>query len=232
MKKSVICGLAVLSLVVSQAANAITISGSVGGAPTGTSRVNFDNLALGAAGGTATGPNGSVNVSFITDGQTVMGAVIGEYAKPWLSGGNGNGFGALGSDQVNGADETKYITSGAGAGRAILDFGAASLNYFGLLWGSIDDYNTLEFWNGATLVDSVTGTDVLASANGDQGVNGTLYVNFNSSVAFNKVVARSDASHAFEFDNVAYSAVPDSGLTIALLGMGLLGLGCLRGKLA
>jgi hypothetical protein len=45
-------------------------------------------------------------------------------------------------------------------------------------------------------------------------------------------VVASSSQYAFEFDNVAYSAVPDSGMTIALLGMGLLGLGCLRGKLA
>jgi hypothetical protein len=229
MKKSVICGLAVLSLVVSQAANAITITGSVGGAPSGTSRINFDNLALGSAGGTATGPNGSVDVSFNPDGQTVVGAVLGQYAAPWLSGGNGSGFAAGGADQADGEDLTKYLTTGLG--EAILDFGNVSLNYFGLLWGSIDHYNTLKFYNGNSLVDTVTGTDVFAGANGDREVNGTMYVNIDTSAAFNRVVA-SSSQYAFEFDNVAYSAVPDSGMTIALLGMGLLGLGCLRGKLA
>jgi len=230
MNKSMMCGLAVLSLVVSQTANANVISASVGGAPIGSSRINFDNLALGPAGGTATGPNGSVDVSFIPDGQTVGGAVVNEYAAPWLSGGNGSGFAAGGLDQANGVDRTEYLTTGLG--EAILNFGSdASLNYFGLLWGSIDNYNTLRFYYGNTLIDTVTGTDVFAGANGDQGMNGTMYVNIDTSAAFNRVVA-SSSQYAFEFDNVAYKSVPDGGMTFALLGMSLISLSWLRRKLA
>ncbi len=103
--------------------------------------------------------------------------------------------------------------------------------YFGLLWGSVDDYNTLSFYNGLTPVGSITGIDVLASPNGDQGVNGTVYVNINSDTAFTKVVATS-SKYAFEFDNVAYSKenIPDGGSTLALLGGVITFLGAVRRK--
>ena len=97
--------------------------------------------------------------------------------------------------------------------------------YVGLLWGSVDSYNTLSLYNGSTLVGAVTGTDVTSNANGDQGELGTFYVNINSSESFNKVVATSSA-YAFEFDNVAYNptAVPEpSTFMLAIIG----GLGAL-----
>ena len=100
--------------------------------------------------------------------------------------------------------------------------------YFGLLWGSIDGYNSLEFYNGADSVGRVTGRDVVGSPNGDQGVNGTVYVNVNSTLDFDRVIARS-SSYAFEFDNLSFGSqrnalgrnvpAPQSGV---LLGLGLI----------
>src|SRR5688572_8508995 len=55
-----------------------------------------------------------------------------------------------------------------------------SYNYFGLYWGSIDDYNSLEFYNGDTLLKTVKGLDVIQSgaALGDQISSGAnRYVN-------------------------------------------------------
>jgi len=187
----------------------LTISGSVGGAAIGAYKVNFDDLALGSGGGTANGPNGSVNVSFVTDGQSVVGAVAGQYAPPYLSGFNGTGFGS----QPMGPDTTTYLTTGMGAGRAILTW-TSGQKYLGLLWGSVDDYNTLELWNGTTYVGTVTGAEALASPSGNQGVNGTVYVNIYSDLAFDKVIA-SSTQYAFEFDNVAYSAVPEPTTMVA-----------------
>jgi len=220
------------ALVTCPVANAsLTISGSVGGAPTGVNKVNFDDLTLGSIGGTATGPSGTVGVSFVTDGQAVAGAVGGQYAMPWLSGGNGTGFGA--PNQPNGQDVTTYLTSGISDGTtfgaAILTF-STPLHYIGLLWGSVDSYNTLSLYNGTTLVGTVTGSQVLASPNGDQGINGTLYVNITSTLAFDIVKATS-TQYAFEFDNVAYSAVPEPTTMVAgagALGLALLGIGRAR----
>ena len=69
-----------------------------------------------------------------------------------------------------------------------------------------------------------------ASPNGDQGVNGTLYVNISLGApgdqAFNRVVATS-SQYAFEFDNLAFSATPPAvpePASMILFGSGLVGL--------
>ncbi|MHB1208017.1 MAG: Npun_F0296 family exosortase-dependent surface protein [Rhodospirillaceae bacterium] len=199
------------------------ISAAVGGAPSGVSYVNFDNLALGAAGGTS----GGVGVSFASDGQVVNGASTGLYAAPFISNSNGALFGDA---TVSGVDTTNYITSGVGKVTLTMP---GSEKYLGLLWGSVDTFNTLEFFIGSTSVGTVTGADIFAFATGDQGVNGTYYANIVSSLAFDSVVATS-TSHAFEIDNVAYnptSPLPEP-ISLGLMGFGLLGLGAARRRKA
>ena len=133
----------------------------------------------------------------------MQGSQSGLYAAPYLSNGNGTVFG----DPNNGPDATTYLSTGVGSVTLALP---GEEKYVGLLWGSVDSYNTLSLYNGLTLVGTVTGTDVTASANGDQGELGTFYVNINSTDSFDRLVATS-SSYAFEFDNVAYntSAVPE-----------------------
>ena len=95
-----------LMLSVSHAGAAtLTVTSSVGGAPTGISYVNFDNLTLGSGGGTS----GGVTVSMSPDGQAVQGPASGLYAPPVLSNNNGVLFG----DNTNGPDATTYLTSGS-----------------------------------------------------------------------------------------------------------------------
>lgn len=213
-----------LSLAATAAANPLTIVSVVGGAPgaSGTNYETFNSLTPGDR-STVTLVSG-LTVSFGFDAQPVQGKEDSVYAQPWLSGNNGLQFG----NQPDGVDQTVYLTSGStgtsiGAG-VTLSF-AGPQRYFGLLWGSVDKYNTLSFYDAANqLVGQITGADVTASANGDQGKNGTFYVNINSSKPFNSVVATS-SSYAFEFDNVAWNAhqigVPEPGI-LGLFGMGLL----------
>jgi hypothetical protein len=187
----------------------ITYDASVGGAPTGVNYANFDGLPLGAAGGISNG----ITVSFTGDGQAVQGSQSGVYAAPFLSNGNGTLFG----DPNNGPDTTTYLSTGTGSVTLTMP---GQEKYFGLLWGSVDKFNTLSFYDGSTLVGSLTGADVTSGANGNQGEFGTFYVNINSSESFDKVVATS-SQIAFELDNVAYnvSAVPEpSSFILAFIG--------------
>lgn len=191
----------------------LVVNATIGGAPAGVAYVNFDNLASGNAGGAS----GGVQVSFSGDGQIVTGSASGVYAAPYLSNNNGVLFG----DASNGPDATSYVTSGIGSAKFMFP---AFEHYVGLLWGSVDSYNTLSFYDGATLVGTMTGTDVTAAANGDQGINGTYYVNIISTLGFDSVVATS-SSYAFEFDNVAYDTsqniLTPEPFSLALFGTGL-----------
>lgn len=198
---------------------ALTVSASVGGAPTGVNYFNFNTDA----------PSGQIqSVTFSgTAAGYATGSASGIYAAPYISNGNGLAFG-----DPDGVDASRYVTSGIGS--ATVTF-ATTMKYVGLLWGSVDRYNTLSFYDGATFVGSITGANVTAAANGDQGVNGTYYVNVTSDTAFDRIVATS-SQYAFEFDNLAYNTkapppdgqgLPEPG-TLGLIGAALLGLAGLR----
>jgi len=231
--KSLLLATAILSAAGAGATEAaLSVSGSVGGAPTGVALDNLDWLGLGTAGGLS--PQSGLTVTFAGGGRAVQGSVGGQYAAPFLSGGNGAGFGnPIGAaNQPNGADGTIYATTAAGGSSVTIllpENGGAGYRYFGLLWGSVDGYNTLSFFDGDTLVGSITGGDVTASPNGNQGVNGTLYVNITSTAAFDRVVATS-SSFAFEFDNLAFNpTVPvPAPAALGVFGVALLGLAWAR----
>jgi hypothetical protein len=183
-----------VSAISSASIAATTLSGVAGGTPVGAGPyVNFDNLA--PAGGVA---GGGITVSFngVEAGPVALPDVVNRYAAPYITGGNGASFG---NNQPDGPNITRYLSTGIGQVKMQLD---QYHNYFGLLWGSVDDYNTLSFYDGANLLFSYTGLDVDRLASGSQSAAGTFYVNINSDAAFDRVVA-SSASYAFEFDNVA-----------------------------
>lgn len=206
----------------SNAQAALAINAAVGAAPVELSFVTFDELPLGSGGGITDG----ITVLFADGAQAVQGSVGGDYAEPYLSNSNGFHF----DHQSDGLDTTTYLSTGLGKIMLILP---SFENDIGLLWGSVDWYNTLDLYAGTTLVGSMSGTDVTSIAAGNQGVDGTFYVNIHSTLPFDAVVALS-SQYSFEFDDVAFDSpapMPEPG-TMALLGIGVISLGYARRKLA
>ncbi len=210
---------------------ALTISAAIGGAPSGVTRENFDAPVTNGL-GTATG----VGVQWTGQAGQVSGAASGRYAAPWLSGDNGQGFGAGGTDQPAGRDASPYLYVFTGATLTLTL--PIMAKYVGLLWGSIDGYNTLRLFNGETLVGTVGGADAAAAAStlpdGNQQGQGTAYVNIITTAVFNRLVFTS-GSPSFEFDNLAFNALvpggPDPAVVagpaaLALFLLGLAGLAC------
>ncbi len=93
--------------------------------------------------------------------------------------------------------------------------------------GSLDSYNTISFYNGATLVGSFTGTALaLPISNGDQlnGLTNRRYdFTFTGGTDVNKIVFAS-TKPAFEIDNLAIAGVPEPATwAMMLLGFGFVG---------
>jgi hypothetical protein len=153
------------------------------------------------------------------DAAVVTGSVSGKYAAPYIA-------------DTGLRDHTPYLTvpgpnsNGTGSFKVAL---ASTADYFGLLWGSMDTYNTLTFWHQGSVVGSFTGSDVAdPTATGNQGVAGqNRYVNF-SDFLFDEFELHSNG-FAFEVDNIAVAPVPEPG-TIFLMGLGVAGLVAWRKK--
>jgi hypothetical protein len=137
-------------------------------------------------------------------------------------------------DIGQGKDMTHYLTvPGAFTNRsgnysATFQLGTQA-NYFGLMWGSIDRQNKIEFLLDGHVVDSFTGSEVAQLVDGPFGSrsdpNDNTYVNFFGLSTFDAI--RLDTpQYAFESDNHAFAmlGVPEpSGLALfALASLGLL----------
>jgi hypothetical protein len=123
-------------------------------------------------------------------------------------------------------DATNYLAVLGGRSEQI-DFTGLKSS-FGLYWGSVDTYNSLTFYNGNTVVATISGADVappLAANGGQTDYASNGYILISALPQFDRVVAAS-SSNSFEFDNVAAgtSAVPEPS-TWAMLLIGFAGIG-------
>jgi fibronectin-binding autotransporter adhesin len=158
---------------------------------------------------TSESPNGSSSDNGAGHGNFHSDALDADFSR------SGNAGVVNGSSGVSAApfvgpgvpDATNYLSVGAG-GTETITFDDEQ-NAFGLYWGSVDSYNTISFYHGATLVASYTGADVTPLfPTGNQGsFSSNGYVEFAGLASFDKVVLTS-SSNAFEIDNISAGSLP------------------------
>jgi hypothetical protein len=141
-----------------------------------------------------------------TGGGIVSGTTVGQHAAPW-------------------ADGTNYLTLGGEGESSPVTIALSSLqSYFGMYWGSIDTYNDIAFYRGSNLLRSINGAEVRNPADGNQGPDGSAYVNFFAAGPddYFDTIVLSSTQAAFESDNHAFSAaIPTPALLPGLIGLGL-----------
>ncbi|MBL4906585.1 MAG: hypothetical protein JKX94_03960 [Sneathiella sp.] len=107
-------------------------------------------------------------------------------------------------DTTSHPDET--YTAVYGDSSATYNF-ASSMSGLSLLWGSVDTYNRIIFYSGVTLVDSLTGTQVLDAGLGVP--EGEGYANITiSALLFDRAVFISDTLNSFEYSNLVVTSIP------------------------
>jgi hypothetical protein len=187
------CALLTAALSVSASAAVITVGGTaVAGEGLKSSEVGATTVEFNL---TPTNPNyteDGVTYSGLSAGSITTGSVSGQCAAP-----------------PN--DTSAYLCVGPNRNSPVTATFASLVNYFGFYVGSIDAYNSLEFFNGATKVLTLTGTEIATrsgiAANGNQSLG--FYINIyasNNSEQFNKVVLIS-TQNALETDNHAFALV-------------------------
>jgi hypothetical protein len=137
------------------------------------------------------------------------------------------------------------IASNSNNGSATIDFsGFLATQTFGSLsfyWGSIDQYNTLDVLGPGVnnVLASITGTGIIALANGDQSspsTNRRVTVDLNNQVSNFRALRFTSNGRAFEIDNIAVSTidrveVPEpASLAMLTFGVAMLGVAGARRK--
>ena len=222
MKKtgSLVLATVAMALVSAAPASAAVITSSTGAtvAPVyapGTTLVTFEDV---AAGTDSTFSSGGFNFTPVVapGGGVRNNNLDSQYARPATSTGN--------------YYTTSFLTPTAYAGGPISSQMTNGQDYttFSLLWGSIDSYNTISFWDNGVQVASFTGDAFAQPADGNQlsdATNRYVFFTFTEGQRFDTVRFTS-SSPAFEVDNLAFgvAAVPEAS-TWAMMLLGFAGVG-------
>jgi hypothetical protein len=170
--------------------------------------------------------SGATTINFDSGSAPTTGPIQYTYASTNILNGSDPGVSAAPFDDV-----TDYLSVGPTRGTPVTINFAVAADYFGFYATSVDDYNVINFYNGATLVLSLSGTDIgtLGGFDASGATSNFVYVNIfasNASEVFNQIVL-SSTGNAFETDNHAFRAAngntfdaPEPG-TLMLLPAGL-----------
>ena len=163
----------------------------------------------------------------LTAGYTVSGGAVasGDLGGYYLTPGTDK----KGSDTIDDSDKVlsyNVISSENTPDGATTNMDVSNLaGAFNFFWGSVDSYNTIQFFDGAdALIASVTGTDVATLA----GITGSGNYGFDAFVKFSGDFTKatlSSTSAAFEV-----AAVPEASGTLSLLALGAMSIGSLALK--
>ena len=134
-------------------------------------------------------------------------------------------------------DNTQYLTVRPFGANETVTFGG-TFGKLGLYWGSMDTYNSIGFYKGGILVDTVTGAQAAAAALDRAGPQGddvnNRYIIIGGIVGGFDTIVLTSTQNSFEIDNLAWGPSPDTNPTplpgaLPLLVSGISGLGLMMG---
>ncbi len=233
LKASVLLGAAVL--LAPKAHAGVTLDTSLTAVPGGNGfqSVTLPTTDIGATNFVLPDPTDPITVTMdnIPQGQGVVeGSSAGKYAAPIT-----NSQGTAYTTPYFSTGNTTGTGPGGTNGYINLSFTNPEQS-LALLWGSVDASNLISFYNGTTLVASVTGQNVCTAAGiscgGSQAFGGSVYVLINSTLSFNDIELSSGItsfeSAEYEVNPQQYTPTVPEPATIGVFALALAALASIR----